>query len=154
MDNKKTMTKKEIKEWDKLYQYIKKNILQYDDNKKLPKWFVLRLKGLNQGKFCANNNIKSLGYYGFDVILLTFKIKKFDILIALKNKDKFKDEKHKINYMMTIIENNINDTYDRLKRLKKSETKGEEIEINKNDNVADYHKKTKEVTNSRLKGLL
>ena len=85
MDNKKTMTKKEIKEWDELYQYIKKDILQYDDNKKLPKWFVLRLKGLNQGKFCANNNIKSLGYYGFDVILLTFKIKKFDILIALKN---------------------------------------------------------------------
>ena len=58
MDNKKTMTKKEIKEWDELYQYIKKDILQYDDNKKLPKWFVLRLKGLNQGKFCANNNIK------------------------------------------------------------------------------------------------
>lgn len=147
------MTKQEQKEWDELYQYIKKDILKYDDKMILPRWFVLRLKGLKDGKFCANKKTKSLGEYSFYIILLTFKINKFNIINSINN-NKFKDEKHKINYIMAIIENNINDTCQRLNKLKKAEQKCEDMDVFINNNKANYNKKTKSVTNSRLKGLL
>ncbi len=147
------MTKQEQKEWDELYQYIKKDILKYDDKMILPRWFVLRLKGLKDGKFCANKKTKSLGEYSFYIILLTFKINKFNIINSINN-NKFKDEKHKINYIMAIIENNINDTCQRLNKLKKAKQKCEDIDVFINNNKANYNKKTKNVTNSRLKGLL
>ena len=119
----------------------------------LPRWFVLRLKGLKDGKFCANKKTKSLGEYSFYIILLTFKINKFNIISSINN-NKFKDEKHKINYIMAIIENNINDTCQRLSKLKKAEQKCEDMDVFINNNKANYNKKTKSVTNSRLKGLL
>lgn len=147
------MTKQEQKEWDELYQYIKKDILKYDDKMILPRWFVLRLKGLKDGKFCANKKTKSLGEYSFYIILLTFKINKFNIINSINN-NKFEDEKHKINYIMAIIENNINDTCQRLNKLKKAEQKCEGMDVFINNNKANYNKKTKSVTNSRLKGLL
>lgn len=147
------MTKQEQKEWNELYQYIKKDILKYDDKMILPRWFVLRLKGLKDGKFCANKKTKSLGEYSFYIILLTFKINKFNIINSINN-NKFKDEKHKINYIMAIIENNINDTCQRLNKLKKAEQKCEDMDVFINNNKANYNKKTKSVTNSRLKGLL
>ena len=154
MDNKKTMTKKEIKEWDELYQYIKNDILQSDDNKKLPKWFVLRLVGLHEGKFCANKTTKPMANYDYKTILMTFKMNKIDILNGIKDKDKFKDEQHKINYIMVIIENKINDTYDTINRINKAKEKAKTIEITNSDNKAEYKRRTKEVKNSRLKDLL
>lgn len=147
------MTKQEIEEWDELYEYVKKDILGYDEKLALPKNLVLRLKGIKEGKFIANKKTKALGDYSFKIILMTFKINKYEIVNALSDKSKFKDESHMMNYMMAIIEKKINDTYSRLNRLEKSQEKGENLEITTSENKAEYKQKTKEVKNSRLKGL-
>lgn len=148
------MTKQEKIEWDELYEYIKKEILKYDDNLKLPKTLILRILGLKDGKFIANKKTQALGDYSFKIILMTFKINKYEIITALNDRSKFKDESHMINYLMSIIERKINDTYDRLKRLEQSQSKGEIVEIPDSENKAEYKHKTKEIKNSRLKGLL
>jgi len=141
------MTKQELEEWNDLYEYVKNDILKYDEKLALPKNLVLRLKGLQQGKFIANKKTKALGDY-------SFKINKYEIVNALTDKSKFKDESHMINYMMAIIEKKINDTYSRLNRLEQSQIKGENLEITESENKAEYKQKTKEVKNSRLKELL
>ena len=152
--NKAKMSKEEIKEWNELYEYVKTTILGYNKDKKLSKWFVLRLVGLHEGKFCANKTTKPMANYDYKTILMTFKMNKIDILNGIKDKDKFKDEQHKINYIMVIIENKINDTYDTINRVNKAKEKAKAIEITNNDDRAEYKKRTKEVKNSRLKDLL
>lgn len=146
-------TQAEKENWDKLYQYIKKDILFYEDNIKLPKTLIMRILGLKEGKFMANKKIKPLANYTFEQILMTFKINKFEIVNAM-SRISFKDEKHKINYLMAIIESKLNDTCERMANAKKSEEKGLAIEINNNDNKAEYKKKTKDIKNSRLRDLL
>lgn len=148
------MTKQELEEWNDLYDYVKKDILKYDEKLALPKNLVLRLKGLKNGKFIANKNTKALGDYSFKIILMTFKINKYEIVNALSDKSKFKDESHMINYLMSIVEKKINDTYSRLNRLEQSQEKGEHLEITESENKAEYKQKTKEIKNSRLKELL
>lgn len=147
------MTKQEKIEWDELYQYVKKEILRYDKNMNLPRTLVLRLKGLHEGKFCANKTTHPMANYDYKTILLTFKINKFNIMKSLSNKNKFKDESHMINYLMLIIEKNINDTYLRIKKVNDSKEKGEKIDINI-ENGAKYKTKTTNIRNSRLKNLL
>ena len=49
------MTENEKKAWDDLYEYVKYNILKYDDNQALSSYMVLRLKGLLSGKFIENS---------------------------------------------------------------------------------------------------
>lgn len=153
MDEK--LTKKEEQEqWVSLYEYVKKEILQYEDDKKLPKILILRLKGLRNGKFIANKNTTILGNYTFKLILMTFKINKFDIISALSNKNKFKDEDHMINYLMAIVESKINDTYNRINKVGQAKEKGEKIELDLDNEKAEYKTKSKSTTNSRLKDLL
>lgn len=144
----------ENEEWIELYEYVKHDILNYDEKMKIPKWLVLRLRGLRNGQFVANKKIQVLGDYTFKIILMTFKINKFEIRNAISNDSKFKDEKHKINYLMAIVENKINDTYLRVKKVKESNKKGQEVELNVSTNKTGYKKKTKEVKNSILKELL
>jgi hypothetical protein len=152
--DKKSTKKEEQEQWKELYEYVKTYILQYDESMKLPKNLVLRLRGLRQGKFMANKNTRILGDYTFKVILTTFKLNKFEIIQAMLNKNKFKDESHMINYLMCIVENKINDTYLRIKKVEESQEKGQEIEVDITNNKAEYIHKTKEVKNSRLKDLL
>jgi hypothetical protein len=152
--DKKSTKKEEQEQWKELYEYVKTYILQYDESMKLPKNLVLRLRGLRQGKFMANKNTRILGDYTFKVILTTFKLNKFEIIQAMSNKNKFKDESHMINYLMCIVENKINDTYLRIKKVEESQEKGQEIEVDITNNKAEYIHKTKEVKNSRLKDLL
>ena len=141
----KKMTEKEKKDWKELCDYIK-IIFGYDENMKFPKYMALRLKGLAEGKHMANNNIQNEANYGFDTILLTFKVKRMNIDYALKTKN-FKDEKHKINYVMTIIDSSINDVYLKQLNNKTQEKKSEIIATNVievNSNKAEYKKRTKE----------
>ena len=70
---KKKMTEKEKEDWDALYQYVRKNIMNYDDNQALSSKMVLRLKGLLTNKFMENNNIKDTANYSYEAILNTFK---------------------------------------------------------------------------------
>jgi len=138
------MTEIEKQQWDALYQYVKKEILQYDENQSLPQNIVLRLKGLQKGKLMANNNTKDYANYSFDVILNTFKICKTQILNAIQNKN-FNDEITKFLYISKIVENNLNDVYLRMKKIKESQSKIQNIDTTIfNHEGANYKRKTEE----------
>lgn len=112
------MTEQEIQEFDKLYQYVKK-MLGYSDDMALPKFIVLRLIGLKEGKFIANKKFKAMAQYDYNTIYLTFIYCKDKIQKALQTKS-FTSEQNKFNYIMAIIENNINDVVIKLRNAKKS----------------------------------
>lgn len=126
---KKKMTDKEKQDWESLYYYVK-NIMGYDENQALSNTMVLRLKGLLSGKFIENNNIEDKANYSYETILTTFKFCSPQIHNALRT-NSFKDESHKFNYILKIIEKNINDVYIRMKNVQKSkeEAKNTSVEI-------------------------
>ena len=113
-----TMTEQEKIDWDNLYQYVRK-LLGYDETMALPKFMVVRLKGLTEGKFIANNRTKPMAQYSFNTVYLTFVYCKNEIQRVLQTKS-FKNEQHKFNYIMAIVENNINDVVIKLRNAKKS----------------------------------
>ena len=115
----KKMTKEEKKAWDELYTYVRKNVMGYDDNQALSSTMVLRLKGLMTNKFMENGNITSTANYSYDTILNTFKYSSLDINRALRTNN-FKDEMHKFNYILKIVEKNINTVYMRMKNAEKA----------------------------------
>lgn len=146
-------SKEKQEKWLKLCSYVHKEILGYSEEMKFPKKLALRLKGLSRGQFLANNNIEPMAEYSFDDILLTFKINKLDILISAGDKGKFKDESHRINYIMVIIENKINDVVLRKSKLNKEKEIIESVEVQEG-RKADYIKKTKKSkVSSRLSDL-
>ena len=89
--------------WIELYEYVRKNVMGYDENQSLSKNMVLRLKGLPNNKFMANNNIDDTANYSFQTILNTFKFCMPDIQKVLRNSF-FKYENHKFNYILKIVE--------------------------------------------------
>lgn len=110
----KKMSEQEKKQWDDLYQYVKKEIFNYDENQSLSKTAVLRLKGMRTSRFIENNNIESMSNYSYEVILNTFKMCSIPIQKALRYKE-FKDDFHKLNYILKIVEPKINFVYQRMK---------------------------------------
>lgn len=127
---KKKMTEKEKQDWESLYNYVKNNIMKYDENQALSSTMVLRLKGLLTNKFIENNNIESTANYSYETILNTFKFCSTDIYKALRTNN-FKDEMHRFNYVLKIVEKNINTVYVRMKNAKKAkeEAKNTTIDI-------------------------
>ncbi len=127
---KKKMTEKEKQDWESLYMYVKSNIMGYDENQALSSTMVLRLKGLLTNKFIENNNIESTANYSYETILNTFKFCSVEISKALKN-NRFADEQHKFNYILKIVEKNINTVYMKMKNLEKAkeEAKNSAVEM-------------------------
>ncbi len=115
----KKMSKEESKDWEKLYFYVKDNIMGYDENQALSKNMVLRLKGLLTGKFIENKNIKDNSSYSYETILATFKYCRPDIEKAFRTKS-FQDESHKFNYALVVVEKNINTVYVKMKNIEKA----------------------------------
>ena len=148
----KMMTKEEKEQWDELYSYVK-GLMGYDDKTSLSRTEVLKLKGLTRGQFIANNNQQELAEYSFYEILVTFKICKFDIIRGFRS-NSFKSNGHKFNYMIKIVEGNLSTVRERLKSRQKQEERIASIEINTEEEIAEYKKKSKEVKNKRLKGLI
>lgn len=130
--------------WNELYDYVKYEILQYTKDQSLSKHLIRRLKGMRSGQYIARKGSSSLSEngYPYQVILMTFKIKKVDILNAISNKSKFQSEKNKEDYMMAIIQNSINDVYLRMKEKKESDERVEKIELNDNVEV-EFKNKSK-----------
>lgn len=124
------MTKEEKMAWDELYTYVRKNIMGYDDNQALSSTMVLRLKGLLTNKFIENNNIQSTANYSYETILNAFKYSYLDIQKALRTNN-WADEMHKFNYILKIVEKNINTVYVRMKNAEKAkeEAKNATVEI-------------------------
>lgn len=151
------MNKAETKnneKWIELCEYVKKDILEYDDNMKFPQYLALKLQGIKRGEHIANNHHKANANYDDDTILYTFKICRNKIVDYLhRNEKRIKDEKHKINLIMKMIEPEINDVYLRLKRVEKSKAKAKSINYaNQSSGGAGYTKKTKE-TSEKMKKL-
>lgn len=114
------MTQQEIKEFDELYEYVHTKILGYDKNQSLSNTMVLRLKGLSTNKFIENKNVKSTAHYSYSVILNTFKYCSNDIQRNIFGKH-FIDENHKFNYILKIVESNLNTVYIRMKANEQSQ---------------------------------
>lgn len=124
--------KQEWKELNELCQYIKKEILKYKEGQVLPKYLIHKLQALKIGDFIVRRNTTVTGNnkgYPYPVILMTFKFKKNDILYAISDRSKFKDEKAMIDYIMAIISNSINDVYLKMKEREQSNKRIETIEV-------------------------
>lgn len=125
---KKKMTEDEKRSWESLYYYVK-DLLGYDENQALSSTMVLRLKGLSTNKFMENGNIASTANYSYDTILNTFKYCSVDIQRAFRT-NTFKDEMHRFNFALKIVERNINTVYMKMKNLQraKEEAKNTTVE--------------------------
>lgn len=102
----------EIKWFNEVYEYIKE-LLGYIDCQQLPKSLITRLYDLRNGTTMVRGVgrvVKSKEGYKYDVILNTFLTNSDTIRWAFNNKS-FKNEQNKINYMMVIVDSNINNTY-------------------------------------------
>ena len=131
--------------WEELCEYVKLEILGYDSKMKFPKDLALKLQGLKKGQFIANNKAKINAQYDNFTLLCTFKLCKQRIVNYISNNDKIKNEKHKINTIMKIIEPEVNDMYIRLNERELSIKKIESINVeNHYNNSAKYTKKTNE----------
>lgn len=143
---KKHMTQQDKIEWEALYTYVRKNIMGYDENQSLSRSVVLRLKGLASNKFMENNNISDTANYSYQVILNTFKFCTPNIQKALRN-NSFRDENHKVNYILKIVESNLNTVYIRMKNVEKSKQKTETISMETaTHSGAEYQTKTEKVS--------
>ena len=148
---KRKMSKEEKEQWDELYSYVK-GLMGYDEKTSLSRTEVLKLKGLTRGQFIANNNQQELAEYSFYEILVTFKICKFDIIRGFRS-NSFKSNGHKFNYMIKIVEGSLSTVRERLRNRQQAEQKIESVEVNMIEG-ATYKRKTKEVRNKRLEGLM
>ena len=147
------MTEKEKQDWEILYYYVKNNIMGYDENQALSNTMVLRLKGLLTNKFMENGNIQSTANYSYETILNTFKFCYQDIARALRS-NSFKDETHRFNYVLKIVEKNINTVYMKMKNIEKAKEEAKSVTISAPTHTgAEYQKKTKEVSNRLLNDL-
>lgn len=124
----KKMTEEEKMAWDELYTYVRKNIMGYDDNQALSGTMVLRLKGLLTNKFIENKNIEASANYSYETILNAFKYSLLDIQRALRTNN-FKDEMHKFNYILKIVEKNINTVYMKMKSIQKAKEESKNTTI-------------------------
>lgn len=138
------MTEKEKQDWYALCDYIKYDILEYLPEMKLSQTLILRLKGLAQGNFMANKNIKPNASYTYEQILITAKICKPKIIDYFsKNSAKINGESHKINLVMMFIEKEINDVVLRLKQKEKNDNEISRMSFeNHTEEKADYKTET------------
>lgn len=149
---KKKMTEKEKQDWEALYFYVK-NLLGYDENQALSNTMVLRLKGLLTNKFIENNNIQDGANYSYEVILNTFKFCSPTINKSLRT-NSWTNEMHRFNYILKIVESNINNVYLRMKNAKKAKEEAKNSTIDTANHIgAEYQRKTKEVNNKLLSDL-
>lgn len=122
------MTEQEKIAWENLYNYVRFNIMGYDENQALSSAMVLRLKGLLTNKFMENNNIEAKANYSYETILNTFKYSSLDIQRAIRTNN-FKDESHKFNYILKIVEKNINTVYMKMKNAEKAKEEAKNMAI-------------------------
>ncbi|WP_370747094.1 hypothetical protein [Faecalibacillus intestinalis] len=147
------MTEKEKEQFGELYRYVKTEVMNYDSKQSLPSSFVLGLKGLATGKVVENKRQKDRANYGYDIVLLAFKLSKNKISYAIRTKD-FKSEQQKFHYIRKIVEDELNNAYLLNKRYEEEKSKVDQINISNlaNNQNANYIKKTTKV-NDKLKNL-
>ena len=145
----KKMSEQEKEQFNELYSYVHDVIMGYDEKTALDRYFVLRLKGLKEGKFIANNKTKLYGEYTFQEILATFMYCKSEIVKGLTFND-FKDNQHKINYIMFLVELQLNMIRERIRNKAKEEKQIEQVEIAEQSKIKYVNKKDKKKKPNKL----
>lgn len=147
--------KREDASWIELCEYVKKEILNYDDTMKFPKNLAIRMKGLKYGQYMANNNKNHEAMYDDYTLLCTFKLCRSRIVNYIQNNAiSIKDEEHRINIVMKIVESEVNDVHMRLQAAQQSKQKIQRVSFDTQTSTsAEYKKKTKEKTNKKLDDL-
>ena len=140
----------EEKKYKELCEYVKKEIMGYDENQKLSKHMCLRLRGMKDGKFIANKTTPSMAHYSYDIILLTFKYIKHNGLHNLLIGKKFNSEEHKFNYIMVIISNNINTVYNKVKKIREEQNRSDNIKVVELPNYKNKYESTPKKVNKDL----
>ncbi|PWT35101.1 hypothetical protein DKZ29_08015 [Limosilactobacillus reuteri] len=112
--------KQENSDWDAVYQFFLHKTLQVPvgSQEYLSKYALNRLLGLRVGKFMqkgTNTRCLKRGY-SFRTILVCLKYSKRATDKALQTV-KFQNERHKINYIMSIIISNIDFVQEKLQRM-------------------------------------
>ena len=120
--------KKNHQDFLEVCAYIEKELLGYENNQKLQKMAVLKVKGMTKGQIVANNKCEKHGDYPFEVILLTLKANK-NIIVNALNKKNIESESGAVGYIGAIIRDKLNDMYTRYIRAKKSQERVENIDI-------------------------
>ena len=127
--NKNTLLPRDNKEWMELCSWLELNIFEYEPTQKLQYAACLVLDALRKGQFVANNKLDTYGEYPMNVILLTFKANKLQILNAIKGKN-FESEANKMKYVCTIVRDKLNDMTTRVLNAQKSQEKVESVDTN------------------------
>jgi hypothetical protein len=151
-----TKRKKKVEDYDDfdlLYQYVKKDVLGYEDNFNLPKYMIYKLKEMETGRMYANTTHTSKYSYTYKEILETFKEQKSVIDKAFIY-NTFENEKHKFSYAMAIVKNSINDFIIGVRNAEKQKLKVENEDVEFVENVKAEYKKTDKKINSRLNDLM
>lgn len=144
--------KRKDQEWLDLCAWVEKEIFGYDENQKLQTAACMRLRGLRRGQGYINKKTSN-GNYSFEVILNTFKANKIKILNATKNK-KFSSEEGKMAYVCTIVRNNLNDMYIKMKNAENSKKKSDHIDVSSISNdAAEYKRQTVDIDNSTFEDI-
>lgn len=113
--------RKEMDDFDKVYKYVKYNLLKYKEGVNLSPSQVNRLKALRDGKINLKKGDKQqYNGYPFHIIYLTLLYKTKDIEKALATKV-FDDEKGKVDYITVIVANSINDVYQKITSKEESD---------------------------------
>lgn len=149
---KKHMSKDDKLMWEQLYTYVKTSVLCYDENQSLSKHQVLRLKGLLNNKFMANNNISDTANYSYEIVLNTFKYCKPNIEKGLRN-NTFADENHRFNYIVKIVEANLNTVYCKMKNVEKAKEKAETMDISMFEHTGAEYKPKNNVVKNKFEDL-
>lgn len=148
------LSERKDKDWLELCEWIEVNIFNYDiaKNQRLQKKACLILKGLRKGQNVANNKCQTYGDYPDNIILMTFKANKTQILNAIRNKN-FENESNKMSYVCAIIREKLNDVYSRYLNAQKTQEKVENIDTNIIEYQGAEFKTTEHKINTRLEGL-
>lgn len=112
--------------FNQVYEQIKE-LLGYTKEQKLPKFLIVRLQDLRNGTIVKKGEgrvVKSKEGYKYEIMFDCLLSSGEAIRWAIKNKN-FINEKTKINYLMAIVESNINDNY--LLYLSRERNKSNEI---------------------------
>lgn len=123
-------SKAETGDWDAVYQFFIHKTLQYSEGARPKKLnhVVNRLLGLRVGKYApkgTNTRYLKRGY-SFRAILVCLKFCKRSTDKALRTV-KFKNERHKIDYIMAIVINNIDFVQKRLEKMDRQNRRIEKI---------------------------
>ena len=113
---------------------------------------ALRIQGLRNRQFISNKNLEGSGNYSYDVIFNTFKYCKPELQKRLSSMS-FADENHKFNYVLKVVEENLNNVSVKMKKMEKSKKEAESYDISEVINYTATFRPKETKVNDRLKHL-